>query len=326
MSLYLVPSCLFILYAHQKGLLPAPLSWVTARICYSFLLPTSVMLWYVAEWRERGKAHLSIILPQIAAETSTSMPHELQRLSPFPPTLVERPVAISGLQTGQSIRQLNCLVAAGVARAAAAGTTSPPVGEGEPAALTPTLRLIAESLGSSQISIVVDAIDELNCRDGWWTSALSSFLLRKTIASLVRQAQRDGKSTPEVPPPRAAVDLVMEHLAQLQREHVGVSPRWIDAPVTDHVEPTMDQMTKCYSDIVQCVADDATTSEGTILFFCKGGHGRSAALALSFLLTHPAATTLSQSLSHLRLARPHVRPRLHKQLQLNTWARSIGKE
>jgi atypical dual specificity phosphatase len=91
-------------------------------------------------------------------------------------------------------------------------------------------------------------------------------------------------------------------------------------PTTDHFEPSLDAVIEAVKFI-----DRHRKEGGKVLVHCKGGHGRSAAVALCWLATMNPESPLKALNSEL-LDRRHVRKTLFQQKTVTSFARYMAKK
>ena len=118
---------------------------------------------------------------------------------------------------------------------------------------------------------------------------------------------------------RAVVNLQAEYAGPLEAYAKMRPPiEQLRIAVTDHVEPTLEQL----EEAVAFISTHRARGE-RILVHCKGGHGRSAAVAMAWLMTNEGLTpeAAQRRLTSVR----HVRSSLYKQPALLEYYRLHGK-
>jgi len=127
-------------------------------------------------------------------------------------------------------------------------------------------------------------------------------------AGHVKQLHKDGV--------RAVVNMQDEYEGP-QAAYAELSPPIMQfhLPVVDHIEPTVDQLEAAVSYIAR------HRPTGRVLVHCKGGHGRSAAVAAAWLVSeHGGELTLEEAQGRLSAARK-VRKNLYLQPALTQFYR-----
>ena len=121
---------------------------------------------------------------------------------------------------------------------------------------------------------------------------------------------------------RAVVNLQAEYRGPVDayaKLHPPIEQLWL--PVVDHTEPTVETLEEAVAFIAQHHARGER-----ILIHCKGGHGRSAAVAMAWLISKEGgALTPKEAQARLSSVR-HVRSQLYRQEDiLEFYARSSGR-
>lgn len=119
---------------------------------------------------------------------------------------------------------------------------------------------------------------------------------------------------------RAVVNMQAEYAGPLDA-YAALHPpiTQLRIAVTDHEDPTLEQLEEAIAFIA------ARRARGErVLVHCKGGHGRSAAVAMAWLMTNEGLTpeAAQRRLSSVR----HVRSALYRQPALLEFYRIHGKQ
>lgn len=116
---------------------------------------------------------------------------------------------------------------------------------------------------------------------------------------------------------RAVVNMCAEYGGPVAA-YASLTPpiKQLHLPVTDHFEPTVDQLKAAVAFITEHARNG-----GKVLVHCKGGHGRGAAVAFAYLVSEAGGSlTLEDAQAQLNSVR-HVRKKLYQQPVLVSFSR-----
>ena len=134
------------------------------------------------------------------------------------------------------------------------------------------------------------------------------------IAGHPRALHRDGV--------RAVVNLQAEYEGPIDA-YAELHPPIVQLriPVIDHVEPTVEQLEIA----VAFIAEHRALGE-RVLVHCKGGHGRSAAVAMAWLISSPGGSHTPEDAQQRLSSVRHVRTSLARQPAITEfYSRSAGR-
>lgn len=111
---------------------------------------------------------------------------------------------------------------------------------------------------------------------------------------------------------RSVVNMCAEYAGPVNA-YASMSPpiKQLHLPVTDHLEPSVDQLRSAVAFIVE-----NSRNGGKVLVHCKGGHGRSAAVALAYLISEAGGSLSPGDAQALLNSVRHVRKALYLQPEL----------
>jgi len=116
---------------------------------------------------------------------------------------------------------------------------------------------------------------------------------------------------------RAVISLCDEYTPDVQEyRDLGITGGVLHLPTIDHTEPSLSDLWVAVRFIEDFIRANPSPSDGSVYIHCKGGHGRSAAVAFAWLLYSDASLTPETAQQHLTQVRK-VRKTLHKQLNLH---------
>ena len=133
------------------------------------------------------------------------------------------------------------------------------------------------------------------------------------IAGHVEALHRDGV--------RAVVNLQAEYEGPLEA-YAALHPpiEMLRVPVTDHVEPTVAELEQAVAFIRQHRAQGER-----VLIHCKGGHGRSAAVAMAWLISAPGGSLTPDEAQRRLSSVRQVRKSMHTQPSILEFYERNGK-
>jgi len=111
---------------------------------------------------------------------------------------------------------------------------------------------------------------------------------------------------------------VMDEYEGPSRSYLSDGIQQLHLPTVDHAEPSVEQLKEAMNFI-----EDHRSKSGRVYIHCKAGHGRSAAVALAWLVYHQGCT-LENGQQQLNAVRK-VRRRLFDQKNLRTFAAKHAK-
>ena len=88
------------------------------------------------------------------------------------------------------------------------------------------------------------------------------------------------------------------------------------APCIDHMEPSVESLRSCVRFITRVVGEK---SNGSVYLHCKGGHGRSAAVAMAYLLTTHKGMSPLEAQRIINTGKRSYRRKMHTQQNIKAY-------